>query len=301
MKTLKTYFGGLLWLACLALTGIPGLAADFSTIQLNRALGIQGTQYTYTNACPAMRLKWIGSAAIGSATVASASGNLTFLNAAGAADVTVVASTGIVDAATYSTFGKMAAKINGGASGTGSNWACTLIGVRPSQLTASTALTAFSATATNATNADGMILYYTTGVLKMVSAVVGPEWMPNAMLTVSNDDLLNRRSTAIGSPTGSSWQNELWYVTGTLTYSASTASLYVYAVKDDTDGATELLLWQDAGAATGVAKTIPVLPPQAPIKAPPGWRIIVQYIGASGTTVTAGTMQVNGLTYKSGS
>ena len=285
MNILAKLYKGIGMIALFACS-VSSFASDYATIQLQRALAIQDTQYAITNGCIAMRIKYIG-ATIGSATVASASGNLTFLNSAGTA-ATDINAAGIVDAATYSTFGKMAAVINAS-----TYWRCTLVAVRPSQLTGSTALTAFSATATHLQDAEGAPLYYTTSVLHMVSVAIGPEWMSNPLLKVTNDDLLNRRSTPAGNPQGATWQNELLYVTTTMT--ATTPSIYVYAVKDDTDGATEILLWQDLGS-TGVAKTIPILPKQAPIKPPPGWRLVVQFIGTGGGS--AATIQVHGLTYQ---
>ena len=291
-------FSRLIWGLMLILTCIVSRAADFPTTQLNRALAVQDTQYTYTDTCVALRIQWVGGTQGLASVAGTGSGDLTFLNAAGTADVTVVASTGVVAAATYTTFGKMADVINKGVTGLGSNWKCTLVGVRPSQSTGSTALPNFSADTTHISLPEGLAVCYKTSVLKMVSAVAGPEWMPNAMLTVAGNDLWNRRSWAQGTPAGLLYQNELLYVNANLTFSTGASTLYVYAVKDDSDGATELLLWQQAGSNTTAACTIPILPRQAPIKAPLGWRIVVQYIG-SGTT-TAGTLQLNGCTYPMG-
>ena len=290
LSLFRTRLIDILCLACfllMALASTTVRAADYGTIQLNRALAYQDTQYNVTDKCIAMRIKWIGGT-IGSASIAVASnGDLTFLNAAGTADTNLVASTGVVAVATYATFGKVAAVINAS-----TNWRCTLVGVRPSQ--ASACLVAVSATATGLTNNEGLALLYQTATLHMVSAVIGPEWMTDSQFTASNNDLLNRRSTPLGDPLGPTWQNELLYVTTTMT--ATAPSLYVYAVKDDADAATEILLWQQLGA-TGTASTIPVLPKQAPIKAPPGWRLIVQYIGTAGGT--SASIQVHGLTYVS--
>ena len=297
MKLFTKYLGRLVSVLSLALLASSAWAADLNSMQLNRAYALQDTQYAATDLSLALRIQYIGSAAIGSATVQVTSSGITFLNPAGTADVTVVASTGIVDYATYTTYGKLAAKINGGAAGLGSNWSCALVAVRPSQATASSCLTVFSATATHALDPEGIPVYASTSVNKMVAVALGPEWMTSSYLpgTSNASQLLNRRSTPVGSPASHIWQNELEYVSANLTFSTGASTLYVYAVKDDTDGATELLLWQQVGANSTVATTIPILPKQAPIKAPAGWRIVVQYIG-SGTT-SAGTLQVHGLSY----
>jgi hypothetical protein len=187
------------------------------------------------------------------------------------------------------TFGEIAEIINAS-----TNWRCTLVGVRPSQ-SCNNVLTAFTATATGLTAKEGLAIKYNTADLLMCSAVIGPEWMSNDQLKVSSDDLLNRRSTPLGDPKGSTWQNELLYATATTTNASGTVSMYVYAVKDDKAGATELLLYEHL-AATTVAETIPILPKQAPIKAPPGWRIIVQQIGSAAETVAK--LQVHGLSYR---
>jgi len=268
-------------------------AADLATINLNKALARDIASYVTTDGSMAMRIKWTGTAGAGATVTVDASGHLIFTTDGSTADTTVSTDGTItVSGGTEDTFGEIAEIINGSA-----NWACTLVAVLPST-SCNNKLTA--AVLDDLEQAEGQPLYYNTADLDMVSIAIGCEPTSDTLLSVANDELLNRRSTPTGSTAvnAARWQNELLYVTTQATYTTGAPDLLVYAVKDDIAGATEILLWSDVGAATGVAKTIPILPKQAPIKAPAGYRIVVMYLDTSTADVTAGSMQVHGSSYR---
>jgi hypothetical protein len=90
----------------------------------------------------------------------------------------------------------------------------------------------------------------------------------------------------------------LLYATAKATFTTGAPDLYVYAVQNDTAKAEEHLLWKHTGAATTVLSPIPILPKQAPISPPAGWKIVVLYLDTSTPDVTAGTIQIVGDTYR---
>lgn len=292
-------------LSALLLLGVMliATAATYESVSLNRALGRDVARFVTTNTSVALRIKYIGTAAASTQTRADvgADGKITF-NINSAADSTI-GTAGVVDttAAANDTFGELADTINASA-----NWRCILVDVLASQSCNNTltSTTLGSLTTTNlVSQAAGHPYTYDSADLDMVTASVGPEYTSGALLAVSNNSLLNRLSTPRGSPISPAWQNELLYVTTQATYTSGAPNLVVYACQDAANsihkyaGSAEILLWQQVGAATTVASTIPILPTQAPIKAPPGWRLLVGYIDTSTPDVTAGSMQIHGLSY----
>jgi hypothetical protein len=287
----------LIALTSLALVSYSALAADLGSLQLNRATAMQQTQYVAADGTVAMRIKCLRALSTGASLTAT--GTTLLFTTDG-----TVAETGLCDTggtpgtidmaqATANTFGEVADIINAS-----TYWRCILVAARPSQACSTSAiLTALAENATTIFDKEGIALTITTSVSDWFGACIGPERFTNDQLSVSSDDLLNRRSTPLGDPKGTTWQNELLYATETATIAGGTTVLSVYAVASDHAGATEVLLYTMAGGTTTVATPIPILPKQAPIKAPPGWRIVVQCIG-SNLTSAASIMQVHGLTYR---
>ena len=184
-----------------------------------------------------------------SASVAvETNGDMTFLNAAGAADTDVVASTGVIDVSTtpMNTFGEIADIIN-----KSTHWQCILVDVLPSW-SCNDVMTAFTASATNLTANEGRALTYDTATpanLGHGAVALGPEGYAYDFWPSADKKLMNQRCTP--SDAGAiTWTNELYYLTATATFSAGTARLTVYDVDTDHDGAKENVLWQQAGAAT---------------------------------------------------
>lgn len=276
-------------------------AADLATVQLNRALGRDVGRYATTDGAIALRIKFIGTVATGSARVdIEADGNLEFYADDGTAD-TNVSTDGVIDVsgAAEDTLGEVLDIINAT-----DDWRAIPVDYLPSMsinniLTSSTSLQAGSDISEEA----GHAYYYNTADIDTIALSIGPEYTVDEQLSVSNDDLLNRRSKPAGNPLGYTWQNELIYATATATYTSGAPDLQVYAVLPNaTTGkwatGTEIKLYQDVGAATTVAKPIATLPKQAPIKGPPGSMLVVLYRDTTTPDVTAANIQVHGKSYR---
>lgn len=296
------YFSRILLAAGLMLAALcqpqTAQALDYTTLQLNRAVGRTVGRYVATDSSIAMRVKFIGTVTLGLARVdVAAAGSLTFYNDAGAADSTVgVAGVMDITNAAYDTFGEVCDAANLSA-----NWQCILVDVLPSMSSNNTLTsTTFGAgTASTFMSANGQWLKYNTADLKCTSLSIGPEYTTTAELTTGN--LLDRKSVADGTSPKGLYVNELLYVTATETYTSTAPNLKVYAVREDENhsaGATEVVLWQQVGGASTVASTIPILPKQAPIRAPAGWRLVVVYENGGTTAPSVGAMQIFGLSYR---
>lgn len=272
-------------------------AIDLSTVQTNKVIGQVVSRYATTDGSIALRVKWVGTTTEGLADVeVDAAGDIFFTADDGTAD-TSVSTDGTIDVSGTSenTMGEVVAAINAS-----DNWQATLVDVIPST-SCNNVLTSTSLGTQDQSlslGKAGKPLYYNTADLDLVSLSIGPEYTSDDELTVTNDSLLNRRSTPTGTGKSGAWVNELLYVTTNATYTSGAPDIKIYAVKNDAAGATEILLWQQVGAATTVAATIPVLPKQAPIRAPSGYRLVIYYLDTSTPDVTAGSMQVHGLSYK---
>lgn len=305
MKSLASFFHWprlqvLASLAVLTLYAGNAGAADLVSLAENRILGENIERNVTTDGSIALRIQWRGGA-IGSATVAiETDGNLTFLNAAGTADVTVVASTGVIDvsAAPYDTYGEVAATIN-----QSTNWRCILVDVLPSW-SSDNKLTAVSATAVGLTNPEGHAFAYNTADQDKQSACIGIEYSVNDQISVPNGNLWLHRSLPLlnlaGASSAPTWHNEVYLVQAVATYSSGAPDLQIYAVKNDSSSGitapTELLLWSQVGAASTTTSTISLTGLPA-IRAPRGWRLVAVYNDTSTPDLTAATIQVHGLSY----
>lgn len=287
----------------LFLVAVIAMGATLESISLSRYIAHDSTHYVTTDTSIAMRIQYTGGA-IGSATVAvEANGDLTFKNAAGAADTTVSGDGTL--AVSGLTFGQVCDIIN-----VSSHWRCILVGVLPSW-TADNVLTAFTASATNLTNGAGRSLTYNTADLDLTSISVGPEYTTfddignsfNLSNTGSLANLFNRRS----SPSDGSapkWTNSVEYVLANGTFTSGTTVMSIWAVSSDHAGATETLLWQKVGAATTVNNSLdlttfidPATQRPEMIEGPRGARLVVVYqnvTSGAGVNMTAGTIQMHG-------
>lgn len=270
-------------------------AADLTSILLNRELGIPVTRYAATDGNIAMRIKYIGGTnpvSAGDYSVAvAAGGDITLEEDDGTVDTTV-STDGVIDVsdAAEDTWGEVADAINAS-----DNWQCILVDVLPSH-SANDTLLAVSETGSGLLDEEGLALLVDLDVADEFGLSIGPEYTTDEVLSVSNDNLLNRKATPFQSfaPT---YTCELYYATSTATYSSGAPDLEVYAVKDHGAGATELLLWSQVGAASGSASNID-LTDLPPLRAPRGWRLVVIYDDDSTPDLTAATMRVHGLIYE---
>lgn len=270
----------------------PVRAADLDAILLNKEIGVPVTRLVATDGSIAMRVQWKGTAGDGATLTVNAAGDLLFTTDGSTADDTV-STDGTVDVSDSAedTFGEVADAINASA-----NWSAILVDVLPSH-SANNTLTEAAESASGAVEAEeGVALLYNTADLDMISAEIGIAHTVDDVLAVSNDNVLNRRTTPAGSVTYPVYRAELFLATGNATFSTGAPDLEVYAVKDDTAGAVELLLWSQAGADTTVDSSIDMtdLPP---IRAPRGWRLVVVYDDDTTPDITAATLQVHGLVY----
>lgn len=300
------------WFALLALLGAVGLYgfADLSTIQLNKELGLQISRYTTTNEVRAIRIKYIGSVAPGAAGPTleiDASGDLIFTLDATAADTTIGIPTldGTIDVsdAAGNTWGEVVDAINASA-----NWQGVMVDVLPSNLSNNTLLLMAETNATTGLSAtfdlDGNGIYANEGIpvvvelaqVDEITSSIGPEYSIDELLTVSNDNLLNRQMnpSVSGEP---NWRAELYKVTANATFSAGTALLQIWLVEGQAAGATEVLVWQQVGAATTVDNVLD-LTDLPPIRGVSGLRLIIKYQIITSPVATVGVLQVHGLIYQ---
>lgn len=304
MKTLRNFIGTLALVAGVLLLGSPSRAADLETIQLNRQLGQTVSRYVTTDGSIAMRLKWIGSGS--AATVAcSAAGDLVFTTDGTTPDTTIGLPTanGTIDVSDSSanTFGEIMDNINASP-----NWRGILVEVLPSQ-SCDNILVTFAETSTDGKpsvsthgifDEEGAELTVETANSDEISVSIGPEYTFDEYLSVSGDNLLNRRCTptSSGSPT---YRCELNYVTVSATLTTGAPDLKIYAVSSDAAGATELLLWQKAGSAVASSTSTATvdLTDLPPIKAPRGYRIVIKFVDSSTPDITAANIQAHGVFY----
>lgn len=286
-------FGWLLATLALCLVAPQPRAADLDTIELNRALGEGVTRYVTTDGSIAMRIQYVGTLSVDSdiSIAVAAGGDITLEDDAGDDDTTV-SSDGVIDVSdgAEDTYGEVADAINASA-----NWECILVDVLPSH-SINNVLTEVSETSTGLVIEEGLALYYNTADMDMLSASIGPEYQVDDVLSVTNDRILNRRSDPIGVGQSLSWRNEVYLTSATATYSSGAPDLEIYAVSSDSAGAVELLLWSQVGAASGSSSSIDMTDLPA-IQAPPGWRIVCVYDDDSTPDITAGSIQVHGLSW----
>ena len=297
MTLFPTRFNG--WLAALflllatLLCSTAARAADLQTIQLNRELGVPVTRYLATNGSTALRIQYAGTYSTGDAwAYADANGDLHFVNDAGSADTTVSTDGQIdVSGASEDTFGEVCDAINASA-----NWRAELVDVLPSW-SANNVLTSGTVTQdTDVFGADGITIKYNTADLDKASAEIGIAWTPAEILGVTGNNILNRRTTPLGGITYPIYRAEAYKVVASAGYSSGAPDLQVYAVSSDSAGATELLLWSQAGAASGSSSTID-LTDLPPLRAPRGWKLVAVYNDTSTPDLTTATLQVHGLAY----
>lgn len=282
--------------------------ADLSTIQLNKELGVQISRHSVTDEVRAMRIKYIGSVAPGAAGPTleiNAGGDLIFTLDGTAADTTIGLPTldGTIDVsdATANTWGEVVDNINASA-----NWQAVAVDVLPSNVSTDALLLTAETSGTTGLSAtydlDGNGIFDNEGIpiavdldiVDEITSSIGPEYTPDELLTVSNNNLLNRQMTPAVSGEAK-WRAELYQVTANATFSAGTATLQVFLVDGQSAGATELLVWEQVGSATTVDNVLD-LTDLPPIRGVAGLRLIIKYI--AGTIATAGTMQVHGLIFQ---
>ena len=283
-------------------------AADLISTHESYALAKALPHFVTTDGSVALRIRWTGTAGAGATVAVDASGNIVFTKDGTNADTSVNATGTIpVSAAAASTFGKVVGLINAS-----SNWKCILVDVCPSWATtgghpSAGVLKTMAASATGAVEKpDGVSLVCTTGALvntsgiHCLSACLGPEWQATEYQPIYAGHIENQKSTPKDSG-ASTWTNLAVYVRANAAFTTGTTTLTVYAVKDDTDGATELQLWSQTGAATTVDSTVDLtsiwdydsgLPMM--LCAPKGWRIVAAYTG-TGLNITSGQLQIHGL------
>lgn len=307
MKTLRTrLLAGLL--AIVAFVGITG--ATYEGYLENRAInGVTVGRYLSGNGCIAMRIKYIGSTVAGThAIIVDADGDILF-EVLEAADTTINSVTdGTIDTAeaTENTYGEVCDIINNS-----TNWQCLLVDVLPSAACDNTLL------ADTETDADadyiseeGYELYVELTKGDQITACIGPEYtveeywnVANSSSQTSANGFLGRSSYASSETGGATgYRNtraELtWAKMGLTEADGVDANFYLYAVRGNGVGATEILLWgPQLGATDGDNGDLftfdyPTTAKQ-PIDVPPGFRLIVMYDSAA-SAVSAANLQVFG-------
>ena len=285
--------------------GMGARGADLITHNTARALALGNSRYVAANGSVAIRIKRIGKASTAAMIAGStaptitvdASHNLVFTTNGTTADTTVH-TTGTLTTSGL-TWGQVVGYIRAS-----TNWTCVLGDVLPSW-SADGVLTAAAKSAGGAVeDADGVDFKITTTAANRLSACLGPEWMPDTVKHVSNGNIMNQRSTP-AETAGGYWRNELVYAKANATFTTGPTTMSVYAVKSDMAGATELLLWSQVGAATTVDSTLDLSAlwdydtgRPLSISAPPGYRIVVSYTSATSSDISAGTLQVHGLSFR---
>ena len=277
-------------------------AADLVSLNTARANGISATHVVSNTSSIALRVRWIGTAGVG-ATVAVSSYNLVFTTNGSTADTLCDAGgtpgTINVSAAAADTWGEVAGIIN-----SSKNWRCILVDVLPSWTSTGMLTTAAANAAGLAEAADGISFKVTNTGAHLLSACMGPEWLVNDAKKIPDGEIRNQRSYPRDNslPT---FTNELIYTKANSTFTSGTATLNVSACQSDDAGATELLLWSQAGAASTADNTIDLTSfwdydsgrPMS-VLAPKGWRIVVWYATtATNATTSAGALQVHGLSW----
>ena len=275
-------------------------AADLQTADLTRSLGHGSTRYVGTDGSIALRLKWVGTQGAGASVDVGADGNLIFTIDGTIADVTVSAD-GTIDVSTTpeNTWGEVAAVINVSA-----NWQAILVDVLPSW-SSDNVLTDVAEVATGLENEEGLSFKYNTADTGFGSISIGPEYTIDDDVIVDRDSLLNRRSNPLVSQINRKWTNELYYLRCNATVTTGPTTLAIYAVKDDTPNAEELLLWSKVGEATTVDSTVDFCgldqrgDSQLPflLRAPIGYRMVAKYTDTT-TSMSVCKIQAHGLSIR---
>jgi hypothetical protein len=279
--------------------------ADIISHDLARGVALGNSRYVAANGSVGIRIKWIGKASTAAMIAGNTaptiqvdgSGNLLFTTNGSTADTTVDV-TGTITVSGL-TWGQVVGFIKAS-----TNWTCVLVDVCPSWSASGVLATAAKSAGGAAEDADGIDFKITTTAQNRISACLGIEWMPDTVKHVPNGILHNQRSTPYETA-GGLWRNELVYCKANATVTTGPLTLSVWAVKSDAAGATELLLWQQAGAASTVDSTLDLTSiwdydtgQPMTVNAPPGWRIVVAYTSAAASDISAGTIQVHGLSWR---
>lgn len=318
MKTKTTWMRGIgVALAALMLLAspiAPVRAASLEVIESARANGFDGSRYvagtsTTGSGSVAMRLRWKGSG-VASTVEINAAGDLIFTTDATTADTTLglPTSNGTIDVsdATADTWGEVADEING----SGSNWECVLVDVKPSDssnnvlwLMAETAVTT-GVSATHAVDAkgifdaDGLALPIEIAQSDKLTIGIGVERVLGALYQPvggTTTTLLQKKAKPSGSTL--QWRSQVNYILTNVTYGTGASDVKVWLVQQTSSGtdagATEQLMWSSAGAASTVNTTVDLT--ASPIIGSRGCRIVIENVG---TAYTAGTLQVQGLVWR---
>jgi hypothetical protein len=304
-----------LGLASLIPPGQQAQAADLETIQLNRELGYNVNRHVVTDQSVAMRIKWIGTGTDATIEI-NAGGDIAFTTDGSTADTTLglPTSNGTIDVsdATANTFGEVCDEINSSA-----NWQCILVDVRAS-LSSNNTLTDIDETAVTtgltATYdldgnglfaAEGLAVTVNTADVDELSANIGIEFSLDEILSVTNDNLLNRTMRPVNSPsTVSRWRSELTYVSAQASVTTGSPDLEVYLCPIGSGpsyaGQPEIRLWSEAGTtiADGISTQTLDLRDLPAMQGASGARLIVVFDDDSTPDVTAGFLQISGLAYE---
>lgn len=320
-KNGKRAFGLLsLFLASLVLTAVSQIhvnkarAWDYQNSWLTgRALGLSYSRHVVTDQSIAFRLKYLGASSDGATVAIAAGGDMAFTTNGTTAD-SAVSSDGTIDlstpAAGENTIGEVCDVIN--ASGT---WACVLVDVRPSVATDNTLSTLAETSTTTGLSAtynldgngvfdvEGLPVTIDTSDIAELTVGLTPAWYVNELLTVDNDDLLNRNPIPV-SATASQWRAELYFARAQATYTTGAPDFEVYLAEQNADGtwggAAEIQLVSETGAASATSITLSIadMNTDAPLRTGRGQMLFVTYDDDTTADTTAGYVDVLGLVWQ---
>ena len=237
---------------------------DFKQAQLADLLKGNWARFYADDACPAMIIKYIGTAASGLVEV-TAGGEIGFKVGAlssEAADVSVVASTGIIDTngASSNTMGEVVDIINASP-----NWSAKLLGALRTDSADDTLLVRAEAACSSTT---GSLIYWDTSACLHQSVVAseilrkGPVSEVAANINMSDANVVHSVKAIVAKNT----------------FGSGTSIISVY------DGETKI--WEFAGGDTTVEQKSEYYPDK--ISATPGNKLLVRLVGSVACTGTLG-------------